>query len=430
MAGQEDDLSELLSSITASSATSSETNFASTTGAPSRVQNSAAENTNAASSSAAGGSGSSIQWGPAITASPLPSSEVNQDNDNNNNNSNSDPDQESSGSGLSGNAKKVIICTTTIGGTFILALLIYALCRRRRGASYSEIVRFRLHSSTVVLNPMSEDERLTALPIYRQDRISIRSSRHPSRLDLAQQSKRVPRMPSSLRKEWRVEEPVDRPSSRPKTPKTPTKQEGRSFLKDATPPSKQVLHEPEQAHVPLNRVSTLSLPLMRHSVQPQPPTQNDTIEEHDQRQLESMSPPHSPDSQLDLHQRWSWTNSQAPSTPRIKPPTRTSLTSLRLGSVASWVKSQRNDEDEKQRQAHKRGLSRPLLKNQAIRPVLAPAPPSKKLSKKGKHGRVGSLSSIFKPNPNSLVPQPLSPRVEEGNLSSPEETSIEMKGKS
>lgn len=117
MAGQEDDLSELLSSLTASSATSAETDFASTTGVPSRVQNSAAENTNAASSSAAGGSGSSIQWGPAITASPLPSSEVNQDNDNNNNNNNnySNADQESSGSGLSGNAKKVIICTTTIG---------------------------------------------------------------------------------------------------------------------------------------------------------------------------------------------------------------------------------------------------------------------------------------------------------------------------
>lgn len=277
---------------------------------------------------------------------------------------------------------------------------------------------------------MSEYERHTALPIYRQERISIRSSRHESRLDLAQQSKKPPRMPSSLRKEWRVEEPADRPSSRPKTPKMPTKQGERSFLKDATPPSKQVLEEPERAHTALDRVNTLNLPIMRHSIQPRPPSQDDTIQEHDQRQLEVMSPPRSPESQLDLNQRWSWTNSQAPSTPRIKPPTRTSLTSLRLGSVAAWVKLQRYDEDEQQRQAHKRGLSRPLLKNQAIRPVLAPAPPSKKLSKKSKHGRVGSLSSIFKPNPNSLIPQPLSPRLEEQDLSPEERTSIEMIQKS
>lgn len=74
--------------------------------------------------------------------------------------------------------------------------------------------------------------------------------------------------------------------------------------------------------------------------------------------------------------RWSWTNSQAPSTPRIAPPnTRQSLTGLSVRSVTSWFRGQDGEDRPQSQQSHRRQRSNPLLlKNQARRPVLAPRP--------------------------------------------------------
>lgn len=268
------------------------------------------------------------------------------------------------------------------------------------------------------------NKRLTGFSEHRQERFPARSSKRRPQMN-AFGTRNMSRVPSTLRKGWRVTEPLNTKSSN--TPNTPTTQDGKSFLKDATPPSKSNVEEPEKAHIPLDRTSTISLPVMRHSTRGPPTTPVGGIQQHDRQRHESFSPPHSPDSALELQHRWSWTNSQAPSTPRITAPTRTSLTSLRLGSVSSWVKSQKYYTEDQRREAHKRSLSRPHLKNQAIRPVLAPPPISKRLTKKGRHARIGSLSSIFRQNPNSSDRQPLSPRLlEENSGTSTVQTSIEM----
>lgn len=125
--------------------------------------------------------------------------------------------------------------------------------------------------------------------------------------------------------------------------------------------------------------------------------------------------PNTPRSPLD---RWSWTNSQAPSTPRIAAPNstsnnmRSSIGSSRLRNVATWVRTQGRTSEEEQSNSGSTGRKKPLLKNQALRPVLAPPRSRKRLSKAGRHDRVGSLSSIFKPTQGYAIPSPLSPRLE------------------
>lgn len=78
--------------------------------------------------------------------------------------------------------------------------------------------------------------------------------------------------------------------------------------------------------------------------------------------------------------RWSWTNSQAPSTPRIAPPnTRPSLTGRSIRSVASWFSGHEFEDRPSSQRSHRRKRSNPLLwKNQAHRPILAPRPSVKR----------------------------------------------------
>ncbi|KAK3067395.1 hypothetical protein LTR53_015762 [Teratosphaeriaceae sp. CCFEE 6253] len=132
----------------------------------------------------ASGMSTSIEWGPAITASPLANSNLS-----------SDDDKSRLHSGFSKSAKEITIATTVIGivsyirraasrltqitgGVIVVALLLYALRRRRRGATFSEIVRLRPHDpSSITLSPKPQDGRLTALPIHREWRISVHSSR-------------------------------------------------------------------------------------------------------------------------------------------------------------------------------------------------------------------------------------------------------------
>ncbi|EME47507.1 hypothetical protein DOTSEDRAFT_31931 [Dothistroma septosporum NZE10] len=340
-------------------------------------------------------------------------------------------------SGLSSSARKVVICTTTIGGTLILALLIYALWRKRRGVSYSEIVRFRPQSDPDMTGPNPLNERLTALPIYRHKRFSVRSSRHSMTGAPRPPTKKASNR-SLLEKNFRSQTPEPLVSPRPQTAKSSKalrKKSSRGFT-NATPPQ-LFLSEPEKART--GRPSE-DLPVMGHFIHSKtsysnmkhgdrPSTgPNPTSLEPDQRPHLHLEKPDSPD-------RWSWTNSQAPPTPRIIPPGRLSFSARSIRSISSWVTtgSKKRDEEPPKmpsllRPTPKRQRSRQgLLKNQAVQPILAPPPARTRLSKHpggGRHGRVGSLSSIFKPNPDFLIPASLSPRGEEPQAGTP--GSIEM----
>lgn len=297
------------------------------------------------------------------------------------------------------------------GGTLILLLLLYTIWRRRKGAAYSDIFLFRPQAQVATISQY-EDSRLTALPIYRSNRFSIRSSRHPSRANLLKQPKMAV-VPANLRSENRPGTPLVEPPSST-APTTPThKAEWKSFLHDASPPQPSV-ERPQEAHA-AHGDSLSALPVMRH-----PSESNSTANRKTSNKPgpgltlnlaasnANSDPPQPSPSGGD---RWSWTNSQAPSTPRIAAPNnRSSLSSTRIRNVASWVRNQGRASNQDTKLPTTKEKSKPLLKNQAVKPVLAPQPNSRKGSKSsGK--RVGSLSTILKPN--SPPVGPLSPRLEE-----------------
>ena len=124
---------------------------------------------------------------------------------------------------------------------------------------------------------------------------------------------------------------------------------------------------------------------------------------------EAGSPLDPPMPEYELQDRWSWTNSQAPPTPRmgyapsIVSSRRSSLP--RFHNITSWVRSQADREsnriDEEQvRPSRTKAL--PSLKNKAWKPNLAPKP-TRKLSKT-KHQSKSSLSSAFKRQADSDIP--------------------------
>lgn len=171
---------------------------------------------------------------------------------------------------------------------------------------------------------------------------------------------------------------------------------------DSTPPEVQSIGMSQR--IPgLKRPSALSLPPMRQTG----PVEQGTIGLSSNRP--PFSPPFSPAFSSQLQKglsspldspdaRWSWTNSQAPSTPRIAPPnTRPSLTGRSVRSVTSWFRGQESEDRPPSVRSHRRKRSNPLLlKNQALRPVLAPRPAVKRpvTALSNKSGRLsGPLAS-------------------------------------
>lgn len=264
------------------------------------------------------------------------------------------------------------------------------------------------------------------MPIYRHNRFSIRSSRHPSRANLLKQPK-MAAVPSNLRStENRPGTPLVDPeyATAPTTPTT--KGEWKSFLHDASPPQQQqqqqpqTLERPPEAHTANNRDSFLTLPVMRHPSERKPQKKKTNPGLTLNLSAENEEQPPSPNDRGD---RWSWTNSQAPSTPRIAAPNRrssltTTTSSIRVRNVASWVRNQGNRSpppaSSKEKEKDKSGSSKPLLKNQAVKPILLP----NRGGAKPQHKRVGSLSAIFKggslTTTQPAISGPLSPRLEEG----------------
>lgn len=94
------------------------------------------------------------------------------------------------------------------GGTLILALLIYALWRKRKGATCSEIVCFKRHPGTIALSSRPlRDERLTALSIYQESRYSVRSYKIGSTFSFGKAIKQPFVVPSNVAERFHKQNP-------------------------------------------------------------------------------------------------------------------------------------------------------------------------------------------------------------------------------
>lgn len=308
----------------------------------------------------------------------------------------------------SGSKEHPDILTYYVGGTFILAFLIYALWRRRKGATYSEIIHFRPHSSTLILSPGPRNPDFTALPIYRESRYSVRSTKRGSWLSFGKLMQIRAPSPSSeafskgqwLHAQWKSA-----------TPPTPTRAgHPLSHVQNASAPA---VSTPEMAHARANsqteriRIkraaseSNISKPLPTVSAR-------EVAASPDVEDLDAGEPPDTPrsDKQLPDDSCWSWTNSQAPATPRMRTrsltrrPSGASIRSLSsFHKVHSWLKPQTEravnqiPEEQAPRPAPKPKL--PPLKNKASKPILAPinTKPTRRLSKKSGPPSVASNRS-------------------------------------
>ncbi|KAK5167731.1 uncharacterized protein LTR77_007430 [Saxophila tyrrhenica] len=322
-------------------------------------------------------SSSTIHWGPAITAptyTPAPTGSPSSQQ--------TMPSQPTNG--FSADAKKIVIAVTTIGGTFILALLLYALWRRRKGHTYSDIIHFRRHSGTIILGS-TRDERLTALPIYQETRYSVRSSKHGSTLNFGKHARRPSAVPSAVAQRFYAQNPWVQDVWQSGGPPTPTGQ--KHPLSQVANASAQDLKAPEMVRVysshgdkdERNPQSQHGKPHPSIAVRPASSPKEDKDDEESVHEAKDDRP-----------ERWSWTNSQAPPTPRMYAPSmHSSLSSLpRFRKVKSWVRNQTERQTtriDEERGLHSRsGSEMPILKNKASKPNLAPKV-TRKLSKKSLH---------------------------------------------
>ncbi|KAI7471837.1 hypothetical protein KC351_g11956 [Hortaea werneckii] len=330
--------------------------------------------------------------------------------------------------GFSKSQKQLIIATTVIGGAFIIALLVYSIYRRRKGATVSEIVRFRPHQpSTIQLSPRSSSRPgdINKLNIYREERFSLHSSKHASLASRSKGPKRAAYPAEStqrfhdlnpyVKNHWQTKYPV---TSEPITPI----REGHSFLIDASPePSTRRGSEPAKdaqnvrvqiqrksdndagSHTAAAAAAPASKAGLTVSVNETFPSSTPDIDQLSLKTPRTMDT-HASSFDNDPDDRWSWTNSQAPPTPRIVAPNnyRSSLSSStisRLRGIRSWVRGTTTTTqqghhadariDEEQgvgggggggRPGSSGSHHRPILKNQAAVPVLAPAPVATKFS--------------------------------------------------
>ncbi|KAK0318295.1 hypothetical protein LTR91_010175 [Friedmanniomyces endolithicus] len=351
-------------------------------------------------------SSNDIVWGPAITASPMPNADLSIDQ------TSSHEDQ-----GFSEGAKQVTIATTVIGGVFIIALLVYAVYQRRRGATFSEIARFRHHyPSTIGFNPTPRDARLTALPIYRETRYSVRSSQHASLASFHNPARyTAPRqppqpLPREVTQKFHLQNPYVRnlwktahPTSVPGTPLRET----HSAMEDETAP----VRKPEKARFASYRLSGRSFVTQQSIAETAKSSPKSSFTERPLSKASAVppTPPDTPYSRRNLRDHWSWTNSQAPATPRMyAPSSRSSISTLpRFRNVTSWVRGQNHRVDKVQPAAELPREKRPILKNKASLPRLAPPPVTRKLTRaRAEQVRIGSLSSIVLPRPEQEALSP------------------------
>ncbi|KAK3701195.1 hypothetical protein LTR37_015574 [Vermiconidia calcicola] len=337
-------------------------------------------------------SSSTIHLGSATTAQPLPSAEL---------------DATSSTtrtSGFPSGARKAVIATTTIGGTVLLLLLFYMLWRRRKGATYSQIVCFRPRSPSTVLLTPRPDERLTALPIYHESRFSIRSSRIGSTFSLNKAMKRPSGVPANVAVQFHNQHPWVQ--STWKTPNLPTPTGEQHPLAQCMTRSSSELKPPEMARVysshglkdGMKGQSTEHITKSGVAVEVRPAS---PAEGRATTALNSANP------LQNQQERWSWTNSQAPPTPRMYAPSwRSSLSSqARFIRVKSWVRNQAERQntriDEESARPPSRRTPLPAFKNKASKPTLAPRPTTTRKQSKSSARKESLSLSIQIPDAGS-----------------------------
>jgi hypothetical protein len=175
-------------------------------------------------------------------------------------------------------------------------------------------------------------------PIYHDLQYSIRSSRHESTTSWPPRVQMNTSAPNGRTKHKRIEsgwKDLDAPA-------TPTKDADRTnrstFFFDASPVIKPRV--PEKAHVSVRPLSQLS----HSSSITKLPSVSETYVSTDGASR-TLSPLGSPPPMENGDNRWSWTNSQAPSTPRVRPASRrysyaSKYSAPRFRSVVSWARGQ------------------------------------------------------------------------------------------
>ncbi|KAM0722797.1 hypothetical protein Q7P37_002239 [Cladosporium fusiforme] len=218
------------------------------------------------------------------------------------------------------------------GGTFFIALLIYVLWKRRRGATYAQILHVPQRTQTPQLTPTPMREKFARHPIYHDVDYSVRSSRHESITTFPPRVK-LRSAPTGRPKHQRIKSGWQDPDA----PKTPVKdvdmlgypKNSKTFFLDQSPEIKPRV--PEKVHT-TTRISRQTKDGFSMAVESIPSD-------------DCHSPLDSPPMLDDGPDRWSWTNSQAPSTPRLNPGSkRTSMASKysapRFRTVTSWARGQ------------------------------------------------------------------------------------------
>ncbi|KAK6439246.1 hypothetical protein LTR95_004544 [Oleoguttula sp. CCFEE 5521] len=381
-------------------------------------------------------SNTEISWGPAITASPLSVTDFGSSTAP----ASPTPTVEANPfaaptAGVSKTSQIVTATTVTIG-TIIVLILIWAIHRRRKGAPYSEILHIRPRPpSTIVLSPTPTRSKFFGLPIMRESRYSVRSSRHTLTMPLPDDPLRKGSIPPDvltrfhtqhayIQDTWKTSARLgayDTPQL-PPPPPPPCKEVAprtnrQTFLLPASPaPSKRKLakatdlplHSPDSAsHLIRNDSTRVPISAPEVSVEAASPEPLTSL---------PMTPPAA--AVLD---RFSWTNTQAPSTPRasVAPSSfspRSGRSSIpRFRSVVSWVRGQ----NERGRGGVEAGPrygagdlvlrgevpGRPSmneLKNQAVKPVLAPVS-GLGGTKLGKSRGSTAKKGAWKPSPDRLA---------------------------
>ncbi|KAK5119013.1 hypothetical protein LTR62_000224 [Meristemomyces frigidus] len=306
----------------------------------------------------------SISWGPAITAAPLPTGEASSETKHHQNH------------GLTRN-QEIGIAVAVICGVMIVGLLLFFLYRRQKRANSSRSRYGRRKSpSTATLTHEPFDTRLTALPIHCEWRYSVHSSRHPSAVGTSVipgkkkntlgTASRTSVRPSPLSlNAWKNANP-------PTAPATPIREaHTKSFLFDASPTVVQVdgsfiSNAMEGQQNKALEMSSKSVPMVC--------VKQTAVNDLEGGDSDAPGSPRSQHSKKRLNERWSWTNSQAPPTPRLAAPSvRSSIGSLpRFKRIRSWARTQQARVEEERLPNLKPRM--PKLKNKASVPKLGPAP--------------------------------------------------------
>ncbi|KAI4720258.1 hypothetical protein E4T48_03462 [Aureobasidium sp. EXF-10727] len=172
-------------------------------------------------------------------------------------------------------SRLLVIITCSIGGVFLFFFIVYVIRRMRKGAALVDVLKLRPrgHASPYMVRPEE-------YPIYYEQRYSVRSSRYPLSIrSKARASKNLPGLPG----------PVTQPGAQ----------------MSSKPPS--IIMEPHMARLKAADNTYLNHRDVRKSQASNVPSIS----------VRSMGDdPTSPASPTRAT-RWSWTNSEAPSTPRL-----------------------------------------------------------------------------------------------------------------